>query len=77
MLELPDITIWRGRKEIAGGTGKTYQTIKKWYKQLSFPLRYDPGGQPFLVSNEYLVWLLTYDDLKQGKKLPVNRVKKK
>ena len=61
-INLKNITIWRGRREIEIGTGKTFPTIKRWSKEYHFPLRHDPGGRTYVIEYEYVLWLQRYDD---------------
>lgn len=67
------IDISNGRQEIVDFCKKqfgitSWQSVRAWRRELSFPIRYLPTGKPFLIHKEAIRWAISYDNHNKPRK---------
>lgn len=41
----------------------SWQTVRRWTKKYSFPIRHFPNGHPFVIKDEVVEWIIKFSDL--------------
>jgi hypothetical protein len=50
----------------------SWNTIRRWRKELSFPVHYLPSNTPFIMDFEVVKWAIKYDEItKEQKSAPL------
>jgi hypothetical protein len=67
-----EFNLINGRKEILAFFKEKYgitdwQTVRRWRKRFTFPIRYYPNGKPYLIPSEAIQWAINYDNLRTAK----------
>lgn len=51
----------------------SWNTIRRWKKELGFPVHYLPSQSPFIIPSELIIWAVKFDELtkENNKNIPL------